>query len=664
MNKNTEDKAPHPEIPKFSLDYMDPNKNPFVDFYGYACGNWFTTHPIPEDKTRWGAFNELIERNTYVLRDILEECSKSTGESRSSVKNLLGKFYISSMDETAVERLGFSPINDLIAMVDNIKSVEDMKKVIPRFHSIGIPCFFDFYAEPDEKNSEYYALHIYQGGISLPDREYYINDSFSKLREEYEKHIQNMFLLLRPYLRNVESYSSAVIRIEKYLAQNSRARADLRDAEKNYNKVNLESQGSKYKTIDIQDYFISLKVPRVQEVIIRQPEFFEALDGLFLTENIENLKIYLLWKILNFAAPYIHSAAYTEHFEFFNKKLLGQERPEPRWKRSVSLIDMLVGEALGQLYVEKEFGESAKRRMAGLVEDIKAVFLDRLRTVAWMSETTGQRAVDKFTKLRTKIGYPKHFRDYSSIEILEGDFFGNILRSNNFEIRRQLDRVGSPVDKDEWLMSPPTVNAYFNPTENEIVFPAGILQPPFFDDEMDDAVNYGAIGAVISHEITHGFDDQGRRFDGNGNLNEWWTEEDVKRFTERAKKVVELYSSQEIFPGVHINGELTLGENIADLGGVSIAFEAFQRHKARHPSLSSEIEGMSPEQRFFISYAQIWRANVREQEARRLITIDPHSPDRFRAIIPAMNHEAFENVFRSYYTPDGTSHISEKIKVW
>jgi predicted metalloendopeptidase len=325
---------------------------------------------------------------------------------------------------------------------------------------------------------------------------------------------------------------------------------------------------------------------------------------------------------------------------------------------------MLVGEALGKLYVEREFGESARRRMEELVEDIEAVFLDRLRTVEWMSETTKQRAVDKFTKLRTKIGYPKHFRDYSSIEILKDDFFGNILRSNNFEIRRQLDRVGSPVDKDEWLMSPPTVNAYFNPTENEIVFPAGILQPPFFDNEMDDAVNYGAIGAVISHEITHGFDDQGRRFDGNGNLNEWWTEEDIKRFTEKAKKVVELYSSQEVFPGVHINGELTLGENIADLGGVSIAFEAFQRHKARNPSLSSEIEGMSPEQRFFISYAQIWRANVRDQEARRLITIDPHSPDRFRAIIPAMNHEAFEDVFRSYYTPDGASHISEKIKVW
>ena len=664
MNKNTENKETRPEAPKFSLEYMDFEKNPFTDFYGYACGNWMNTHAIPEDKTRWGAFNELIERNTYILRDILEECSKDTGNSRSSVKDFLGKFYISAMDESTIERLGFSPINDLMTMVDSIKSIEDMKKVIPYLHSIGIPCFFDFYAEPDEKNSEYYALHIYQGGISLPDREYYLANSFSKLREEYEKHIQKMFLLFRPSFGNVASHSSTVVRIERFLAQNSRARADLRDAERNYNKMNLENLSSKYKLIDLRDYIVSLKVPKVQEVIIGQPEFFEALDSLFLNEEIENLKIYLIWKILNFSAPYIHSAAYNEHFEFFNKKLLGQEKPEPRWKRSVSIIDALVGEALGQLYVEREFGESARRRMGELVEDIKSVFLERLRTVEWMSETTRQKAVNKFKKLRTKIGYPKRFRDYSSIEILKDDFFGNVLRSINFEVRRQLDRVGSSVDKDEWLMSPPTVNAYFNPTENEIVFPAGILQPPFFDDEIDDAVNYGAIGAVISHEITHGFDDQGRRFDANGNLNEWWTEEDIGKFTERAKKVVELYSSQEIFPGVHINGELTLGENIADLGGISIAFEAFQRHKARDPTTSTETEGMTPEQRFFISYAQIWRANVREQEARRLITIDPHSPDKFRAIIPATNHEAFENVFGSSYRPPVTTQVSEKVKVW
>jgi len=663
MEKDSSEKSTTAEIPRFSVNHMDMSANPFVDFYRYVCGNWLVTHPIPEDKTRWGAFNELMERNTYILWKILERCASANKDHESQLERFLGDFYISVMDTESIEKKKFAPIHHLIKMIEDADSKKKINQVLAHLHSVGIPCFFDYYAEADEKNSSIYAFHFYQGGLSLPDREYYTHESFAVLRKEYEAHIARMFKLLYTGLCNIERYSNTVLDIETKLAKSSRPRADLRDTEKNYNRSDSDSLPGMYNNIDLAYYLRTVGVPEVPYVIIGQPEFFEALDSLVASESIDNLKIYLIWKVINFSAPFLHSEVDEEHFDFFNRKLLGQKEQEPRWKRAVRIIDMLVGESLGKIYVDEQFGDEARKRISTMIEDIKMVFRRRLETVPWMSDSTRQRAIEKFDKFRTKIGYPKKFRDYSSVKVVRDDFFGNVTRAMVFEIKRQIGRVGSPVDREEWLMTPPTVNAYFNPTENEIVFPAGILQPPFFDVELDDPVNYGGIGTVISHEITHGFDDQGRRFDENGNLKEWWTADDEKAFMERAKKVVELYSLQEVLPGVHVNGELTLGENIADFGGVSIAFEALERHLKENPLNRKNIDGLTPEQRFFISYGQIWRSNVREQEAKRLATIDPHSPEKFRATLPAVNHEAFESTFESLI-PDKYENSKEKIKVW
>jgi putative endopeptidase len=381
------------------------------------------------------------------------------------------------------------------------------------------------------------------------------------------------------------------------------------------------------------------------ELIISQPEFFDALDKLIDERPLADWITYLRWHLVRATAPYLHSAAEDESFAFYGKILRDQEVQEPRWQRSARVIDGEIGEALGKLFVDKHFPPAARARMLELVENLKAVFRDRLQKLDWMSDATRAKALAKFDRFTQKIGHPEKFRDYSTVKIRPDDYFGNVKRADEFEAKRQLARVGKPVDRTEWGMTPETVNAYYNPSVNEIVFPAGILQPPFFDAEMDDAVNYGAIGVVIGHEMTHGFDDQGRKYDGEGNLKDWWTADDAKAFEERAQKVVEQYNGYEALPGLHVNGKLTLGENIADLGGTSIAYEALQRALAKDPSKRKTIDGFTPEQRFFISLAQIWRTNIREAEARRLVTVDPHSPGQFRAIGPHVNLQQFYDAF-------------------
>jgi putative endopeptidase len=384
----------------------------------------------------------------------------------------------------------------------------------------------------------------------------------------------------------------------------------------------------------------------VSYAIVGQPEFFEALDKLATARPLSDWKIYLRWHVLTAAAPYLCRDAEKEDFDFFGKVLSGQPEQEPRWKRASRTLDRNIGEAVGQLYVEKCFPPEAKARMNDLVENLKTVFRDHLEKVDWMTDATRAKALAKFARFTQKIGYPDKFRDYSSIQVKRDDYLGNVRRAAAFEQHRRIARVGQPVDRSEWRMTPPTVNAYFNPLQNEIVFPAGILQPPFFDVSLDDAVNYGAIGVVIGHEITHGYDDEGRKYDADGNLNEWWTEADAKEFDARAQKVVDEYNAFETLPGVHVNGKLTLGENLADLGGVSIAYDALERALAREPSKRKTIDGFTPEQRFFLSFAQVWRTNIRDAEARRLVTVDPHSPGRFRAVGPLVNYQEFFDAFK------------------
>lgn len=643
--------------PRFSLEYMDQSADPHRDFYRYANGKWIDSHPVPPDKTRWGAFNELYDWNLYLLSKIVKSCSVDGKAPQGSARRLVGDFYASAMNAHLIEKRQFSPIEDLWHAASKVETSQDISRLIPRLHLCGVHVFFRSFSRADKKNSSVYALYVYQGGISLPDREYYISPAFASVREHFRRHIERMFRLKGVPPAQSKSWAQHVLETETALAQNSRSRAELRDQEKNYNRTDLSKIDTLYPRLALCEYMREVGVPPVPYVVVGQPEFFAALDGDLETRPIESVRAYVLWHVLSTFAPYLHSRVYREHFDFFNRKLLGQKRPESRQKRAVRLIDEEIGEALGKLYVERHFTEEASRRMQTLVEDIKAVFRSRLEGIPWMTEATRKKALEKFDRFQAKIGHPASFRDYSGLRIDAEDLIGNIRRAEEYEFRRQMGRVGTPVDRSEWFMTPPTVNAYFSPTENEIVFPAGILQPPFFDAEMDDAVNYGGIGAVIGHEMTHGYDDQGRRYDADGNLRDWWTPEDEREFQSRARKIVELYSAQEPLPGVFVNGELTLGENIADFGGLSLAFEALQRRLAKEPIKRRPVDDLTPEQRFFISYAQIWRQTIRDEEIRRLVTIDPHSPARYRAVLPAINHPAFEKAFPGQKGEGGTARV-------
>jgi putative endopeptidase len=488
-------------------------------------------------------------------------------------------------------------------------------------------------------------VELNQGGLSLPDRDYYLKEDFADKREAFRLHVQKMFSFLGEVPSAAKAHADLILELESELAQASRSRVDLRDPNKNYNKFVGDAFAVKTPALLWDVYYDGLALAMPTYQIVGQPEFFDTVNRLVQTRPLADWKIYLRWKLIHDSAPFLTAALEQENFNFYGKVLSGQPEQEPRWKRAAHAIDGSIGEALGRLYVEKYFPPAAKVRMNELVENLQAVFHDRLEKVPWMTETTRAKALAKFTRFTHKIGHPDKFRDYSSVVIRKDDYLGNIRRSEVFASRRAIDRVGQPVDRSEWHMTPETVNAYFSSSLNEIVFPAGILQPPFFDLNMDDAVNYGAIGVVIGHEITHGYDDQGRKFDAEGNLNDWWTEADAKAFEARAQLVVEEYNAFEVLPGLHVNGKLTLGENLADLGGVNIAYEALQRALTKDPARRQNIGGFTPEQRFFISFAQIWRTNVRDAEAQRLITVDPHSPGRFRSFGPLLNVPVFYDAF-------------------
>ena len=646
--------------PKFSVSYMDRKADPRRDFYRYAAGQWIKTHPLPPDKSRYGTFNEVDETNLLRLKRIAERCSQLSKTSRADpVSALVGDFYRSAMDTRRIEALKFSPIEKMWGLAEGIGSAHDAVRVVSQLHRMFIEPLFGTYSGPDEKDSGVYAFYIQQGGLSLPDRDYYLSGTFGKLRRQYREHVARMFVLKGVPRNRAKDWAGRVLRVETALAKASRTRTELRDSEKNYNREAIASLGSDYPNLSIRKFLDASGVPAVPHIVVRQPEFLKAVDGLTKDSDPEDLKAYLCWCVLHASAPYLHVAVERENFDFFNRKVTGQKKPEPRWKRSVRLVDGLLGEALGKLFVDEHFPEEARRRAVTLVDDLRSVFTKRLEGLPWMSEQTRQLALEKFRTFRVKIGHPQKFRDYSSVRVDPADLLGNVLRASEFEFDRQAGRVGGPVDREEWQMSPPTVNAYFEPTMNEIVFPAGILQPPFFDQTAEDAVNYGAIGVVIGHEITHGYDDQGRRYDAKGNLRDWWTSTDKKEFDKRAQGVVKTYSSVQVLPGLHGNGELTLGENIADLGGVSLAYEALQGRLAGSKRPGKK-DGMTPEQRFFVSYAQVWKQVITVEEVRRRTTIDPHSLGKQRAEIPAMNHPAFDSAF----PPRRGEKPAAKVGVW
>ncbi len=645
-----------PPVPSFSVAYMDRSVAPGQDFYRFANGTWISNNPVPADKSRWASFSELGERNWYLIHQILNDASADTSGPAHSPRREVGDFFASAMDTNRIDKLGFKPIANDLKRIERIKTTKDLFALLADFHRQGIGGVFGSGIGPDDKNSSIYAYYLEQGGLTLPDRDYYLSENFSAIREKYRAHVMKMFTMMGEETVNALTDAATVLDLETQLARASRTRVELRDPDKNYNKFDTAEFIAKDPSTPWTVYFADSGIGTGSEAvknglmpmtyhIVGQPEFFKTLSGLLRERSIDDWKVYLRWKLLHNSAPYLQPAVEEENFAFFGKVLSGQEQQEPRWKRAAHVIDGSIGEALGQLYVEKYFPPEAKARMEEMVKNLKEVFRERLKNVDWMSQPTKEKALVKFERFTQKIGYPDKFRDYSSIELRRDDYLGNVRRASAFETHRELVRLGKMVDRTEWSMTPETVNAYFNPTMNEIVFPAGILQPPFFDVSMDDAVNYGAIGVVIGHEITHGYDDQGRKYDAEGNLNGWWTDADAKEFEARAQKVVDEYDTFEPLPGLHVNGKLTLGENLADLGGVNVAYDAMERALAKDPAKRKDIDGFTPEQRFFISFAQIWRTNTREAEARRMVTVDPHSPGQFRSFGPLLNFQPFYDAF-------------------
>ncbi len=629
--------------PGFSIDKMDRTVDPRVDFAKFAAGGWYAKNEIPADKSRWGGFNELAERTWAQVRALVEEAAANPG-APGTVKQKVGDFFASATDTAAINALGLKPIQGELDAIASAKTIAELFGPAMRMQlGVGGP-FFSPAFYPDQKQSDVYGFYLFQGGMSLPSKEYYFSEKFARERWEFIGHVARMFELAGTARATAYKDAETVFAIEKALAENAKLPVELRDRLANYNKMTVAAATAAYPGLPLPQVITALGVPATAtDVIVGQPKFLEGLSKLLQERPLDDWKVYLRWQLLSASAPYLSEKFDDENFRFSGTVLNGTPQQEPRWQRAAKIVDGSVGEALGQLYVAKHYPPAAQARMDEMITNIRAVMRDRLANLEWMSEPTRQKALAKFARFEPMIGYPTVWRDYSTVEIRRDDFLGNVTRARVFESLRRTARVGQKVDRREWGMTPPTVNAYYSPVTNQIVFPAGILQPPFFDFTLDDAVNYGAIGGVIGHEITHGFDDQGRRSDADGNLTDWWTPEDEAKFRERAQKVVEQFNNYQALPGLAINGQLSLGENIGDLGGTSIAFEALQRSlQGKERKL---IDGFTPEQRFYLSWAQQWRTKFRDDAMRLQVARGPHAPGNFRAFGPLVNQQTFFDAF-------------------
>jgi endothelin-converting enzyme/putative endopeptidase len=628
----------------FDAAAIDRGADPCTDFYQYACGAWMKNNPVPADQASWGRFNELVERNRNTLRDLLAKMSEAT-PGRTPLQQKLGDYYASCMDETSVEAAGAKPLDDDMKAIAAVQTKEDLPAVIGRLQRQGVDAFFAFGAEQDFKDSATVMAIADQGGLGLPDRDYYFKEdaTIAAQRNQYVTHIAHMFVIAgdRPPQAGAEARS--VMKIETALAKNALDRVSRRDPNAIYNKMSRAELTAMNTAFAWDSYLTATGAPQFANINVTEPKFFKGIDEVIAATSLEELKTYLRWHVIHAAAPTLSSQFVNENFEFYGKVLTGRTELQPRWKRCVTYTDGDLGEALGELYVEATFGADGKRRMVELVANLEGALSKDINGLEWMTPATRKQALAKMATFTKKIGYPDKWRDYNALTIVRGDLLGNSKRANEFEHRRQLAKIGQPVDRGEWAMSPPTVNAYYNPLMNEIVFPAGILQPPFFDRSADEAVNYGAIGAVIGHEMTHGFDDQGRQFDKEGNLKDWWTKADGDSFTTRAACVKEQYDGYSVVDDLKVNGALTLGENVADNGGVRIAHMALL--EALGGKTPAKIDGFTAEQRFFLGYSQVWCENVRPEQQRLMVTTNPHSPGRYRVNGVVSNSPEFAKAF-------------------
>ena len=632
----------------FDLDAMDKSINPCVDFYQYACGTWRKNNPIPADQSRWGRFNQLAEYNRQLLRDILEKAAANR-RTHDAVTRMIGDFYGSCMDEKAVNAKGFEPLTADLKRIAAIQNRDELMDTIAYLHAKGTPALFGFSAQPDLHNASVEIASVGQGGLGLPDRDYYLNqdDKSKETREKYLAHMTNMFVLLGDDSATAKAEAATVLEIETKLAQASYERVKMRDPKNRDHKMTVADLAALAPNFEFERFFAASEAPAFSEVNVVPPDFFKSVNEALGSVPVKDWKTYLRWHAVRTAAPTLSDAFVNENFDFYGRYLAGQKELQPRWKRCVQLTDNLLGEALGQPYVAETFGADGKQRMLRMVDALEVSLGDDIADLSWMTPETKKQAEVKLKAIGNKIGYPDKWRDYSSIKITRHDLLGNVERARAFEERRDLNKIGKPLDKSEWHMTPPTVNAYYSQSENDINFPAGILQPPFFDKNADDAVNFGGIGVVIGHELTHGFDDQGSKFDAQGNLRSWWTAADREEFDKRTSCIADEYSSFKAVDDLHINGRLTLGENTADNGGVRIALSALHKEMQQDPGgkENQTIDGFTPEQRFFLGFAQVWCENRTPESSRLLVKTDPHSPGRFRTNGTLQNNDDFAKAF-------------------
>ena len=645
------------------LANLDTTALPGTSFYQYACGGWMKNHPLTDEYSRFGSFDMLAENNRQQLRGLIEGLAAEKHEA-GSIAQKVGELYNIAMDSVKLNKEGAAPIKPELEKIGAIKDKAEIYPLIVEMQKRGMYPYFILYVSADDMNSNENMVHTMQGGLGMGERDYYLEDDAQtkEIRDKYQQHVSKMFQLAGYDEATARKAVKAVMNIETRLARSARSQVELRDPHANYNKKTLEELQKEYPSFAWDVFFSTAGLNNLKEVNIGQPDALKEVNAIIDTVSLEDQILYLQWNLINSAANYLSDDFIAQDFDFYGRTMSGKKEMQPRWKRAVSTVDGSLGEAVGQMYVEKYFPAAAKERMVALVKNLQESLGERIKGLSWMGEETKEKALEKLATFHVKIGYPDKWKDYSSLEIKDDSYWANIERANQWSYNEMIGKYGKPVDKDEWYMTPQTVNAFFNPTTNEICFPAGILQYPFFDMNADDAFNYGAIGVVIGHEMTHGFDDQGRQYDKDGNLKDWWTAEDAKNFEARAAVMANFFDSIEVAPGVHANGEFTLGENIADHGGLQVSYQAFKKATAAAPL---KIEnGFTPEQRFFLSYANVWAGNIRPEEILKRTKTDPHSLGKWRVdgALPQIGawYEAFNITEKDpMYLP-----VDKRVSIW
>lgn len=645
---------------------MDKKANPRDDFFEYANGNWIRKNPIPAAEARWGNFIILVEQNNEMLKKILEDAASDVTAPAGSVRQKVGDFWRIAMDTVKLEREGTRPLQADLAAIDALKGNTEITALLALMQRKGLGGIFEMSVGQDIKNNEKNITWLGQDGLGLPDRDYYLKDDAKSkmIREAYVKHIAKMYQLHGVPADKAAEMASRVFAFETGLAQVSTSRTENRDTEKRYNKYTVSSLKTQFPNINWSEYFRITGLARTNPdtVIIAHPSFFEHVNRELAEASLETWKNFLKWKAISATAAYMNDALNIETFSFYGTVIQGIQERKPRWRSIVAAANGHIGQLVGQEYVKVAFSESSKARMNEMVDNLRAAFRKRIENLEWMSPETKHKALEKLQSFNRKLGYPDKWDDYSALEIKRDSYLANYFRSSEFAFDKMVDDLGKPIDKDRWEMLPQTVNAYYNPVMNEIVFPAGIIQPPFFDPKADDAVNYGAIGAVIGHEFSHGFDDQGSKYDAKGNMVSWWTEDDRRKFDDRTKLLVNQFNQFKVADNVYVNGELTLGENIADLAGLTVAYDAYQMSLAGKKR--EKIDGLTPEQRFFVGFAQVWRGHARPEYIQNQVMVDPHSPQQFRVLGPLSNMPEFYNAFNVKKGDKMWREESERARIW